>query len=109
MARRIAEALLSPAQRKLFEDPNFATIVTLDWEGWPHATTVWVDIDRGLIVVNTAVGRVKERNARLDDRVAIAIHDEKNPYTTVSVTGRIQAILEEGADRHIDTLAKTYL
>jgi hypothetical protein len=59
--------------------------------------------------VNTAVGRVKQRNVSRDTRVALDIFDQVNPYRTVSIRGRVVAQSYVGADERIDKLAKKYL
>jgi PPOX class probable F420-dependent enzyme len=60
-------------------------------------------------VVNTAKGRQKDKNMRRDPRVAIAIIDPENPYRYVEIRGRVAEIVEQGADAHIDKMAKKYL
>jgi len=70
---------------------------------------VWFDYVGGKIRVNTARGRVKDRNMSQNSLVALDIMDPENPYRHVQVRGRVSAITEEGADAHIDSLAKKYL
>jgi PPOX class probable F420-dependent enzyme len=60
-------------------------------------------------VVNSAKGRQKDKNIRRDPRVTIAISDPDNPYRYLEVRGRVVEITEDGADAHIDKLAKKYL
>lgn len=100
---------MSEKQRTLFEEPNFAHLATVRRDGSPHVAPVWVDVRDGTIIVNTARGRVKERNVEHDRRVALSVTDRKNPYRMVSLTGRVTRATEEGADEHIDVLAKKYL
>ena len=57
-------AELSEKARKLFEDPNFLFVATINADGSPQVTPVWTALDNGHITFNTAVGRVKERNLR---------------------------------------------
>ena len=97
------------AYRDLFTKPAFAHLVTLMPDGRPHVTPVWVDLEGGVPVINTAKGRVKDRNMRRDPRVAFAISDPANPYRYIQVRGRISEITEQGADAHIDKMAKKYL
>jgi PPOX class probable F420-dependent enzyme len=52
---------------------------------------------------------VKDRNMRRDPRVTLAIQDPDNPYRYLEVRGQVVEITEEGADAHIDSLAKKYL
>src|SRR5829696_2240656 len=95
--------------RDLFSKPAFAHLVTLMPDGSPQVTPVWVDLDGHTVVINTAKGRLKDKNMRRDPRVALAISDPANPYRYVQVRGRISQITEDGADAHIDKMAKKYL
>lgn len=100
---------LSPGVRRLLEAPNFAHLATLMPDGSPQVTPVWVDYDGTYILVNTAEGRVKPRNVRRDPRVAIAVTKGDNPYAMATIRGRVVEVTHEGADAHIDMLAKKYL
>jgi len=102
-------ASLSDGVKKLFQEPNFAHLATLMRDGSPQVTPVWVDLDGDRILVNTAEGRVKPRNVRGDPRVSISIINQQNPYSHAAVRGRVVDITHEGADAHIDKLAKKYL
>ena len=97
------------AFRDLFSKPAFAHHVTLMPDGSPQVTPVWVDLQDGMVVVNTAKGRLKDRNMTRDPRVALAISDPENPYRYIQVRGRIAGSTEQGADAHIDRMAKKYL
>jgi PPOX class probable F420-dependent enzyme len=97
------------AYRDLFNKPAFAHLVTLMPDGSPQVTPVWVDLQNGHVVVNTAKGRLKDRNMRRDPRVALAISDPANPYRYLQIRGRVGDISEQGADAHIDKMAKKYL
>jgi len=87
----------------------FAHIATLMPDGSPQVTPVWVDYDGTSIRVNSAKGRVKDRNMKRRPEVALSIIDPDNPYRYVQIRGRVKRITEQGADRHIDSLAKKYL
>jgi len=87
----------------------FASLATVMPDGSPQVTPVWFDYVGGKIRVNTARGRVKDRNMSQNSLVALDIMDPENPYRHVQVRGRVSAITEEGADAHIDSLAKKYL
>jgi len=78
-------------------------------DGTPQVTPVWVDYDGRYVLVNTALGRVKERNLRRDPRVGLDVADQQNPYKMVSIRGRVAELTTENADAHIDKLAKKYL
>ncbi len=102
-------ATLSEGVKKLFREPNYGHLATLMPDGSPQVSPVWVDIDGDRILVNSAEGRVKPRNVRRDARVAISIHNQDNPYSSAYIRGRVVEITHEGADEHIDKLAKKYL
>ena len=93
----------------LFSKPAFAHLVTLMPDGSPQVTPVWVDLDGNTVIVNTARGRLKDRNMKRDPRVALAVSDPANPYRYVQVRGRVSDITENGGDAHIDKMAKKYL
>jgi PPOX class probable F420-dependent enzyme len=94
---------------KLFQGKNFAFLSTLMKDGSPQVTPTWVDIEDGNIIVNTAEGRLKHKNISRDPRIAICVVDQNNPYHMVTVRGRVLEQTNEGADEHVDKLAKKYL
>ena len=102
---------LTEREVKLLTDPNLADLATLMPDGGPQVTPVWIDYEDGYIFVNTAEGRVKDRNVRRDPRVAISVFDSSNPYgqNVFTTRGRVVEITTEGAKEHIDRLAKKYL
>ncbi len=93
----------------LFEKRAFAVLATLMPDGSPQVTPVWCDFDGAHVLVNSARGRVKDRNMRRDPRVALVILDPDNPYRYLEVRGRVVEITEDGAEAHIDRLAQKYL
>lgn len=107
---RTAVAELTEKCRALIDAPNFAYLATLDPDGAPQVSPVWIDRDGDTILVNTATGRTKDRNMRHDPRVAISIADVDNPYSKSDIRGRVIGIVESGSepDDHIDALAKKY-
>ena len=92
----------------LLDGPAFAHVATVQADGSPQTTPVWIDRDGDVIVFNTAVGRAKHRNIERDPRVALSVHDPSNPYRYLQVRGRAE-MTTEGADEHIDAMAKKYL
>ena len=78
-------------------------------DGRPQVTPVWVDVDGDQVIFNSAKGRQKDRNVRRDPRVAISIVDPENPYRYLEIRGRVIEITEQGAQEHIDKMAKKYL
>lgn len=104
MATNIPESF-----KDLFEKKAFAHLATLMKDGSPQVTPVWCDFDGALVWVNSAKGRVKDKNMRRDERVALSIQDPDNAYRYMEIRGEVAEITEDGADAHIDRLAKKYL
>ncbi|MGD0204937.1 MAG: PPOX class F420-dependent oxidoreductase [Dehalococcoidia bacterium] len=100
---------ISDGVRKLFEEANIGHLATVMPDGSPQVTPVWVDFDGEHILVNTAEDRQKPRNIRRDPRVAISVTSERNPFAYAQVRGRVVEVTREGAEEHIDRLAKKYL
>ena len=101
--------LSADALRLLGEGKNMATIATVMPDGSPQATVVWIDTDGENVLFNTAEGRVKTNNLRRDPRVAVSVVNADNPYEQVTIRGRVTEMIHEGADDHINALAKKYL
>ncbi len=99
---------LSNKARALVQRPVIANVATVDADGGPQVTPVWIDLEGDDLVFNTAKGRVKAVNLTKNSQVAISIVDPDDPYNVVVVRGTVEPS-EEGADAHIDTLAKKYL
>ncbi len=88
---------------------TFANVATVMKDGSPQVTPVWFDYTGGKIRINTARGRVKARTLKEGVRVAISIMDPENPYRYIQVRGRVASVTENGANAHIDSLARKYL
>ncbi len=93
----------------LFQKKAFAQLATLMPDGSPQVSPVWCDFDGRHVIVNSAKGRLKDRNMRRDPRVSLDLMDPQNPYRHLSIRGRVVDITENGADEHIDKMAKKYL
>ena len=101
--------MIPESHRDVFEKESFAHLSTLNPDGSPQTTPVWVDHEGGeYVLVNTARGRRKERNVRNDPRVALSVTDPDDPYRFVSVRGEA-TLTEEGAVDHINSLAQRYM
>jgi len=87
----------------------FANLATINADGTPQVTPVWFDWDGRHVRINSAKGRVKDKNLRRTPSVALSIQDPDNPYRYVQIKGRVTSVTETGADAHIDALAKKYL
>ena len=102
-------ATIPESHADLLKKPAFAYLATVNADGSPQVTPVWVDSDGTHVIVNTARGRVKTKNLARDARVALSISDPENPYRYLGVQGRVVETTEAGADAHIDKMAKKYL
>ena len=93
----------------LFQKRAFGSLGTIMPDGAPQVTPVWIDFDGQSVIFNSAKGRQKDRNVRRDPRVAIAIIDPDNPYRYLEIRGTVVEITEQGANEHINKMAKKYL
>jgi PPOX class probable F420-dependent enzyme len=93
----------------LFAKKAVANLATLMPDGSPQVTPVWVDFDGVHIRINSARGRLKDKNMKRNPMIALALSDPENPFRYLEVRGRVVEITEEGASEHIDSLAKKYI
>jgi PPOX class probable F420-dependent enzyme len=101
-------AKLTEDAKELLQRPIPAWVNTIRPNGTVHSTVVWVDVEDDDIIVNTAIGRAKERHLRNDPRVSVGVLDPGDPFHFVSISGTAR-LETEGADSVIDRLAKKYL
>ncbi|MGS2615606.1 PPOX class F420-dependent oxidoreductase [Micromonospora sp. LZ34] len=101
-------AILTDEDLALLAEPQLAHVATVEADGSPHVTPVWVDTDGQHILFNTAKGRVKYENIRRNPTVAVSVADKANDFRTLWVKGTAE-LVEEGADEHIDQMAQKYL
>ena len=105
----INEKIMEPVA-KIIKKKSFAFLGTVMKDGSPHVSPVWIDItDNNIILINTAKGRIKQKNVSSDPRVSISLTDDENPYSMVTIRGQVIEQTSDGADEHIDKLAKKYL
>src|SRR3970040_759491 len=95
-------ATIPDSHADLFGKKAFGSLATLNADGTPQVTPVWVDREGGFIMFNSARGQRKDKNVRRDPRVAISIADPENPYRYLEIRGRVVEITEQGADEHIN-------
>ena len=108
--REKENSLDNPSIRSLFENKNFAFVATSMKDGSPQITPTWVDVEDNLILINTALGRLKQKNLKRDPRIAVSVADNNNPYEMVTVRGEvIEQVTGEAAEIHIDKMAKKYI
>ena len=101
-------AKIPEAYRDILDKKSFAHVATVDDDGTPQVTPVWVDYDGELVWINSAKGRKKDRNLRARPTVAISVQDPDNPYRYLGMQGEIVEITEEGAAAHIHKLSHKY-
>ena len=93
----------------MLEGKNFVYLATVNPDGSPQVTPTWVDTDGKFVWINTALGRVKERNVKKNPRVALAITDQSNPYDLIVMQGKVvEKVTGPAAESHIDKLSKKY-
>ena len=100
---------LTDAQKKFLTGKNFAHVATINKDGSPQVSPVWVDFDGTHVIVNSEQKRLKIRNLKRDPRVSLSIQDGANPYAYVEIRGRVVEITDKGAPEGIDKLAKKYM
>jgi PPOX class probable F420-dependent enzyme len=100
---------LTDADVQLLTGKNFAHLGVIRPDGTPHVTVTWIDAADGRVLVNSAVGRVKDHYLRIDPRVSVTVHDEADPYRWLRIDGVVEEFVTgEEAERHIDTLNRRY-
>jgi PPOX class probable F420-dependent enzyme len=105
----MASTIEGPAAN-ILGDVNFATVGTLNEDGSIHNTVVWVDVEDGKAVVNSAKGRVWPNNLERDPTITISVYNRENPYEYVEVRGKAKLVDDgDDAQKHIDKLAKKYM
>jgi PPOX class probable F420-dependent enzyme len=102
-------ATIDTRSEELLKAKNFCHVATFSPDGTIHDVPVWVDVQGGLPTLNTAEGRAWPRNLERDPRVTLTVQNLDDPYEYVEIRGRVAQRTHEGADAHIDALAKKYL
>ena len=99
---------LPEAVKNILNDKAHGHVTTYSPKGTPQVTMVWLDVEGDQVVFNTSEGRLKPRNLRNDSRIIISAQDPSNERSYVVFYGTA-TISEDGADAHIDKLAKKYM
>jgi PPOX class probable F420-dependent enzyme len=102
-------ATIEGRSEELLQAKNFCLVSTIRNDGSVQAAPVWVDLQDGRPVLNTAEGRAWPRNLERDPRVTLTVQNMENPYEYLAIRGRVAERTHEGADEHIDAMAKKYL
>ena len=100
---------LPDSVKKLIEAKTFANVATLMPDGSPHVTPTWVDHDGDIIIINTFEGSQKHRNAVRNPKIALDVFDPSNPFNMAVIRGRVKEVTFDGAEEHVDKMAKKYL
>ena len=91
-----------------WEKKSFAHLALVLLDGTPQCTPLWFDYDGTHVIINSALGRVKDEAMRQTPHVALAISDPDNPYRYIQIRGKVVEITEEGARETIDHLSEKY-
>ncbi|ONI78820.1 PPOX class F420-dependent enzyme [Actinosynnema sp. ALI-1.44] len=100
-------ASLPDKVKTIVDGKNFATIATINADGSPQTSVVWVGRDGDDLLVSTVKGRLKDRNLRRDPRVSITVVDHENPYNYFEARGTV-TFTEEGGPELINALSHKY-
>src|SRR5262245_40921316 len=101
--------MIPASHADILDKKSFAHLATLMPDGTPQVTQVWVEREGAKIIVNSAKGLRKDQNIKRDRRVALSVTDPENPYRSLMIRGRVVDIKTDGADAHIDKMAKKYI
>ncbi|MFF8917672.1 PPOX class F420-dependent oxidoreductase [Streptomyces sp. NPDC015032] len=98
---------LSAELKALLDTPVFVTVATIQPDGSPQVSPVWVRRDGDDVLISTTAGRRKERNLRRDPRVSVVVQPFAAPYTYAEIRGTA-ALTTEGGQELIDELSMKY-
>lgn len=100
--------MLTDAQARLLTEPNPAIVTTLRRDGSAHSTLAWVDWDGEFVIINTVVGRIKERHLRRDNRICVCVVDRTNTNWYLGVEGHAE-LTTDGAHAQVNVISHRYL
>ena len=99
--------MLTPQCRELLRGPNFAVITTINADGTPQQSVVWIAEHDGNVVFSTVEGRAKHRNLVRDPRIGVLVLDRTDGYRYSQIRG-IARLDSTNADALIDELSRKY-
>jgi PPOX class probable F420-dependent enzyme len=99
---------LNDQARRLLDGKSFATLATLEADGSPQQTVVWVARDGDNVLISTVEGRRKHQNLARDPRASLMINPPEEPYTYIEIRGKV-SMTTEGGRELIDKLAQKYM
>jgi PPOX class probable F420-dependent enzyme len=91
-----SKATLSESVRALVDEPNFATVATLNADGGPQTSVVWVIRGGDAVFFSTTATRRKARNLTRDPRISVSIFDRNNPYHSAEIRGTAELTEDPG-------------
>src|SRR5215468_4847515 len=94
---------LSETTLRLLDGRNYAVLATVNADGSPHTSAMWVGSD---VLFSTVAGRVKHRNMLRDPRVSVSILDASDPENYVELRGRVSMIPDPGRRLHLELSRK---
>lgn len=89
--------ILSERARTFLQERRFAVLATINKDGTPQQTTMWYLLENDTIVMNTKVGRLKERNMRRDPRISVCFEEG---YSYLTISGKVELIDDEQIAQH---------
>jgi PPOX class probable F420-dependent enzyme len=95
--------------KEIIAGRNYAHVAIPRSDGTVQTVIVWAHTDDGNITLNSAEGRQWPETLRRAGTATVTVMADGDPYEWVSVTGRLVGDTHDGADAHIDALAKKYL
>ena len=98
---------LPDTARRLLNPPVFAVLTTVNADGGPQSSVVWLRTEGDDLVFSTIRGRLKCRNMEREPRVSVCAYDPADPYTYVEVRGTV-TMTEDGGDELIDEMSRAY-
>jgi PPOX class probable F420-dependent enzyme len=105
--RTVSAALSDDLKQYLDDSPVFATVATIQPDGSPQLSVVWIKRDGDDVLISTTIGRRKETNLRRDPRVTVMINPPHAPYTYAEIRGTA-TLTTEGGQELINELSRKY-
>jgi PPOX class probable F420-dependent enzyme len=99
---------LPDSLKTILVDKSYGHVITFNADGGPQVTMVWMDAEGDQVLFNTADGRIKPKNLRRDPRIIVSVQDRNDPQAYAVIKGKA-TVTEEGAEAHIDRMAKRFL
>jgi PPOX class probable F420-dependent enzyme len=100
--------LIPVSHQDLVDGPVLVTLATTMPDGQPQLSVIWCNRDSSHVLINTVIGRQKDKNMARDPKVTLLAFDPKDPYRFIEIRGKVVGVTEEGAVDHIDELARLY-